>query len=244
MPNTPKLPNEEDSYDDIPVNEGDLNGPLNELRETGAGSTEPASPTGESAPNKDPEAPLKQDGGLDEKPFASDDISGVQSATDEEINTRSKVSDVSDLNEDFSRHDRARINDEKNLRKRRFLLEQKLHAVDLSARAKFSNRYSPLTDELFHFIADHLGITKGAAIEAAALMFYRNCFSNERRMLNDLGLMLDSFSLQTQELNMEASAIENLALMAIESEMSPADPEDFPELNRNNNEPGALEAGE
>lgn len=177
----------------------------------------------------------------DEKPFVADDHSGVEPASIDEVNTINSRKDESDLEEDFPRYEKARSDDEKSIRQRLFEAEQKLHTVDLTARSRFRCWYSPFIDELHGLMAEHLGISKGQAIEAATLMFYRNCFSNEKRMLNDLGLMLDSFALQNQELGMEASAMEDLALMAIEAEASPARAEDFPELDRSSNEVGSLD---
>jgi hypothetical protein len=74
---------------------------------------------------------------------------------------------------------------------------------------------------MLDFICEHMGEKQGDILLAALTLFYRNCFSNERRMLHDMGFFLDNLALQNQELCMETSALEDLAQMAIELESSP-----------------------
>jgi hypothetical protein len=164
------------------------------------------------------------DGGQDEDfstPFTDDDLSGVEAASDEEIKAKVGRTDEEDLGEQFNSYSKAATQGERALRKRMFELEQRLHSVDLKERERTWIWTSPFITEVTAVMSDHLGIPKCEVYEAAILMFYRNCFSTEKRMLADMGMMLDSSTLQNQELAIEISALEDLANMAMQAEASP-----------------------
>jgi len=165
-----------------------------------------------------------------EPPFSDDDLEEVDAASDEEVSRVAAKGDEADMEEDFERFAKATSNADETIRQRAFELEQKIHSVDHSNRRKQAFWTSDYYVEIAELIAEQLGCTKGQVIESALLLFFRNCFMDERRMLNDLGLMLDSFTLQTQELGMEVSALEDLANLSIEAESSPLDNSGFPEL--------------
>ena len=164
--------------------------------------------------------PLNSDLGGHNDPHQGE-FSGATVATDEEINSAPKDRDEDELNEEFESDSKAASKQERDLRKRMFQLEQKLHSVDLKERKRSHIWVSPFLGEVVEVMSEHLGITKGKVYEAAILMFYRNCFSVEKRMLADLGLMLDSATLQNKELSIEINALEDLANMAMQAEASP-----------------------
>jgi hypothetical protein len=153
--------------------------------------------------------------------FTDDDLSHVEAASSEQINAPTKRSDEEDLNEQFDRYSKASTQSEGDLRKRMYRLDQKLHSVDFEVKERAWIRASPFVLEVADVMALHLGIPKAEVYQAAVLMFYRNCFSSEKRMLGDMGLMLDASTLQNKELAIEASALEDLANLAIQAEASP-----------------------
>lgn len=100
-----------------------------------------------------------------------------------------------------------------------------MRTVDLSIKLRTRINYSPYIDEVVSTMGEHSKIPKGEVLEAAILLFYRNVFCAEKRMLADMGLMLDSATLQNQELAMESSALESLAELAMQEEGCPLFPQ-------------------
>lgn len=108
-----------------------------------------------------------------------------------------------------------------DIQRRAYALEQKLHTADLSQKIRHSLWCSPLVFDMIGLIAEQLGIPKSDVVHMAAIMFYRQCFSDERRMLNDLGMLLNNLECQAEELEMEIQSLEDTALSAVELELSP-----------------------
>jgi hypothetical protein len=215
------------------VDLGDIPDGWDDETEGSDGAVSPASDSLAGVPEPAPIAPEvvatgtaevpKRGGETDAEntPFTADDLSDVSAATEDDMKSSVGRSDETDLNEDFESYSKAASQGEKALRKRMFSLEQRLHSVDLEDNERTWLWLSPFIGEVADVMADHLGISKGKVFEAAILMFYRNCFSMEKRMLADMGLMLDSSTLQNQELAIEISALEDLANMAMQAEASP-----------------------
>lgn len=107
------------------------------------------------------------------------------------------------------------------IQKRALELEQKLHLADLNLKTRNSLWCSPLVFDMIDLIGDQLGIPHGDVAHMAIIMFYRQCFSDERRSVSDLGMLLKNLECQVEELGMEIQSLEETALTAVELELSP-----------------------
>lgn len=114
-----------------------------------------------------------------------------------------------------------RSKDPVEIQKRALQLEQKLHLVDLNQKIRHSLWCSPLVFEMIGLIADQLEISKGDVAHTAIIMFYRQCFSDERRSVSELGMLLKNLECQVEELGMQIESLEDTALTAVELELSP-----------------------
>lgn len=153
-------------------------------------------------------------------PAAEDDLSGIAAASEEDIASTQKRNREADLDQGSEDYTKSASQGEKELKRRMFELEQMLHTVDWDDHDRLYFWGSPFISKVVELMSDHLGISKGRVYEAAIIMFYKNCFS-EGAKLADMGLMLDSATLQNQELAIEISALEDLANLAMQAEASP-----------------------
>lgn len=170
------------------------------------------------------EVPLeagKNDGENSSEKATLKDGSDVEPAPDEAFSKAFKRGDERDMHDEFERFEKAHSHDDSKMRKKRYDLEQQLHQVDLSERKKFRYYIAPLIDQYIEAIAEHLGENKGTVVNTAVLLLYRNCFCDEKKSVSDLGILLDNFSLQIQELSIYADNFENLAYQSVLAEMSP-----------------------
>lgn len=142
-------------------------------------------------------------------------------ASDEEFETKNKRGDQSDMEEEFGRYAKATDIDLKEIQKKAYAIEKELQEADLGKKKCVSLSLFPITKKIIDLMAEQLGEPTDKVVHAALLLFYRNVMQDERRMLHDLGFLLDNLALQNQELAMETSALEDLAQQAIELEASP-----------------------
>jgi len=152
--------------------------------------------------------------------FKDGDYDGETPASDAEMKSQRGTSNA-DMDEDFGRFSKAADEGEKAIHKKAFDLEQKLHSVDFAQKTCVNIWMNPIFTDILDAMSEQLNVPKSEVAQAALLLFYRTFFSDERRMLNDLGFMLDNLSLQLEEMGMEMSAFEDLANMAVELELSP-----------------------
>ncbi|MDQ8195095.1 hypothetical protein QEH59_11710 [Coraliomargarita sp. SDUM461004] len=114
-----------------------------------------------------------------------------------------------------------RSQDPLDIQKRALELEQKLHLADLHLKTQNSLWCSPLVLEMLDLVGDQLGIPNGDVANIAIIMLYRQCFSDERRSVSELGMLLKNLECQVEELGMEIQSLEVTALTAVELELSP-----------------------
>lgn len=108
-----------------------------------------------------------------------------------------------------------------DIQKRALELEHKLHLADLNLKSHHSLWCSPLVFDMIDLIGDQLGIPHGDVVHIAIIMLYRQCFSDERRSVSELGMLLKNLECQVEELGMEIESLEETALTAVELELSP-----------------------
>ncbi len=214
---------ENDSKPTQPSSLNDLPDGLDDTEETAPASGQEAS---DSAPPKTasgaPESSNSGcDSGKDPVPITDPDSEGQTGTEDEQIDGRRSRTDQADMKEDFQHHYNAAIEGEEDIQKRAFALEQKLHTADLSQKVRQYIWASPIVSELYDMMSEQMGVPKSDVLLAAAVLFYRTSFSDERRKLHDLGILLDNLTLQNQELCIETAALEELAQQVVELENSP-----------------------
>lgn len=141
--------------------------------------------------------------------------------SDEELKSIKGARNESDLKEEFGRFSKAADAHSREVQEEAFKLEMRLHKLDTSKKVNISIWANPIVNEIINVMAKQLGEDKGEIVLAAMLLFYRNALRDERRLLHDLGFLLDNLALQNQELAMETSVLEDLAQQAIELEASP-----------------------
>lgn len=127
-------------------------------------------------------------------------------------------------NVDLSKSTKPKQRAKKNgadIQERACKLEYLLQSADLSEKAQNSLWCNPVIFEMLGLISDQLGVPKGEVVHMAMIMFYRQCFSDERRMINDLGTLLNNLSLQTEQLGLGIQSFEETAQTAVELELSP-----------------------
>ena len=173
----------------------------------------------ESPPQKDAE--MGGDSVEENAAVSSFEFDSEEPATDEEIERKNKRGDESDMEGKFGRFAKAVDLDSKEIQKEAYALEKRLQELDFGEKKTISLWMCPITKEIIDVVADQLGVDISEVVHAAMLLFYRSVMQDERRMLHDLGFLLDNLALQNQELAMETSALEDLAQQAIELEASP-----------------------
>ena len=154
---------------------------------------------------------------LDSFPESESDIS----QSGEELKSNKGARNESDLKEEFERFSKAVDAHAREAQEEAYRLEMKLHKLDTSKKVNISIWANPIVNEIINVMSKQLGEDKGEIVLAAMLLFYRNATRDERRLLHDLGFLLDNLALQNQELAMETSVLEDLAQQAIELEASP-----------------------
>lgn len=211
--------------------------PSQESKEAQKGESQDAPNTskkeGQEGSTKPDQKGIPEDADSDEQPdpISDDEIAHEPPATDDEISTTKTRSDESDMGKDFCRYAKAAEMGQEEIQKRAYDLEMKIHNIDASQKTRLNIWASPIVHEILDTMAEQLGVPKSEVILCACVMFYRNCLTDERRMLHDLGFLLDNLALQNQELCMETSSLEDLAQQAIELEASPYFSPDEKELD-------------
>jgi hypothetical protein len=174
----------------------------------------------------DEKSPQKEDDSVAKKeeettPFSPSEYDSEEPASDEDFEAKNKRSDESDMNEKFGRFAKAADIHSIAVQREAHALEMRLHSIDLKQKKNIQVWANPIVDEIIDVIRKQLGEERESVVLAAMLYFYRSVMQDERRMLHDLGFLLDNLALQNQELCMETSALEDLAQQAIELEASP-----------------------
>ena len=108
-----------------------------------------------------------------------------------------------------------------DIQERAHKLECRLQSADLSEKSQHSLWCNPAVFEMLGLISDQHGVPKGEVVHMALIMFYRQCFSDERRMINDLGTLLNNLTLQTEQVGLGIQSLEETAQTAVELELSP-----------------------
>ncbi|NBB81110.1 MAG: hypothetical protein GVY36_17005 [Verrucomicrobia bacterium] len=183
------------------------------------GASSAASSAVESAPEKGNDSVAKKHGNT--IPCAPSEYGLEESAADEESEAKNKRGDESDMNEKYERFSKAADIHSIEVQQEAHELEMKLHKIDLSQKENVGIWANPILKDIIAVICKQLGETQDKVVLAAMLHFYRSVMQDERRMLHDLGFLLDNLALQNQELCTETSALEDLAQQAIELEASP-----------------------
>jgi hypothetical protein len=173
----------------------------------------------EKSPQKEGDSVAKKE--EETTPFYPSEYDSEEPASDEEFEAKNKRGDDSDMNEKFGRFAKAADIHSIEVQKEAHELEMKLHKIDLSQKTNIEVWANPILKDIIKIICKQLGETQDKVVLAAMLHFYRSVMQDERRMLHDLGFLLDNLALQNQELCMETSSLEDLAQQAIELEASP-----------------------
>lgn len=203
-----------DALDDDP---SDLNSGSQSASENQAASAPDSSAESPSEKGTDPLTKKE----AETVPFASSEYDSEEPAADDEFEAKNQRGSESDMKEEFGRFAKAADIHSKEIQKKAHQLEMKLHQIDLGKKKNISLWLYPITKEIIDVVCDQMNEDVQEVVLAAMLFFYRHAIGDERRMLHDMGFLLDNLALQNQELCMETSALEDLAQQAIELEASP-----------------------
>ena len=154
-------------------------------------------------------------------PFSPSEYESEETASEEAVKAKNERGDESDMKERFARFAKTADIRSTEIQKEAHDLEMRLQGIDLKQKENVQIWANPIVKDLIKVIGQQLGETHENVVLAGMLHFYRSVMQDERRLLHDLGFLLDNLALQNQELCMETSALEDLAQQAIELEASP-----------------------